>query len=251
MNQVVLVTGGSRGLGANTALALAKQGFDVVITYQANEQAALKVVEEIRNIGQKAEAMVLDVGIANAFGAFAQELQTLLATRFDTKQLHGLVNNAGMGMNHLVADMEEEVFDELYRVHVKGSYFLTQALLPLFSEGSSIVNISSGLARFSFPGYSAYAMMKGAVEVMTRYMAKEFGSQGIRVNTFAPGAIETDFRGGEVRDNKQVNQLIASVTALGRAGVPDDIGGAIAFLMTDASRWVNAQRIEASGGMFV
>jgi NAD(P)-dependent dehydrogenase (short-subunit alcohol dehydrogenase family) len=259
MNQttpsIALITGGSRGLGRNAALALAAQGSDVIITYQRQEADALALVAQIQTQyqaeGRRAAALQLDAGDSASFPAFAARLRELLSTQWQRPQFDHLINNAGFGHHALHAETQEADFDALYRVHLKGPYFLTQALLPLIADGGRILNISSGLARFSFPGSSAYAMMKGGVEVMTRYLAKELGPRGIAVNTLAPGAIETDFGGGRVRDDANLNRAVAAQTALGRVGLPDDIGGVIAALLAPGSGWINAQRIEASGGMLI
>lgn len=248
---IALITGGSRGLGRNAALALAAQGSDVIITYQRQQADALAVVAQIQALGRRAAALQLDAGDSANFAAFATRVRELLATQWQRPHFDHLINNAGFGHHAPFAETQEADFDALYRVHLKGPYFLTQALLPLIADGGRILNISSGLARFSFPGSSAYAVMKGGVEVMTRYMAKELGSRGIAVNTLAPGAIETDFGGGRVRDDATLNRALAAQTALGRVGLPDDIGGAIAALLAPGSGWINAQRIEASGGMLV
>jgi NAD(P)-dependent dehydrogenase (short-subunit alcohol dehydrogenase family) len=249
--KIALVTGGSRGLGRNTAVSLARRGVDAILTYHSNRAEAEAAVEEIRALGRKAVALRLDAGDTAAFGGFAGQVRDALRGQWGREQLDHLVNNAGTGLQAGFAETTEADFDALYRVHLKGVFFLTQRLLPLLRDGGRIVNVSSGLARFSLPGSSAYAAMKGAVEVLTRYLAKELAPRGIAVNTVAPGAIETDFRGGAVRDNPEVNRTVAAVTALGRAGVPDDIGPMIALLLDDANRWVTGQRIEVSGGMFL
>lgn len=251
MTKIALITGGSRGLGRNTALAMAKQGIDVVLTYQSKQAAAQEVVEEIVALGRKAVALQLDVAQVKAFDAFAQTLKQALQTHFQAEKFDFLVNNAGTGLTAPFAETTEQIFDDMVNIHLKSTFFVTQKLLPLINDGGRIVNISSGLARFTLPGYSAYAAMKGGIEVLTRYMAKELGARQIAVNTVAPGAIETDFGQGLVRDNKEVNAYIASQTALGRVGVPDDIGPMIASLLSEHNRWVNAQRIEASGGMLI
>jgi NAD(P)-dependent dehydrogenase (short-subunit alcohol dehydrogenase family) len=248
---IALVTGGSRGLGKNMALSLAGKGIDVVLTYRQQQAEAEAVVAEIRALGRRAAALPLDVAQAGSFDAFLGQLKTVLRETFEAGQFHFLINNAGMGVYAAFADTTEAQFDELVDTHFKGPFFLTQKALPLLADGGRVINISSGLARFAMPGYAAYAAMKGAMEVLTRYQAKELGARGIAVNTVAPGAIETDFGGGVVRDNAQVNQHIAAQTALGRVGLPEDIGGVVAFLCTDDARWINAQRIEASGGMFL
>jgi NAD(P)-dependent dehydrogenase (short-subunit alcohol dehydrogenase family) len=250
-NRIALVTGGSRGLGRSTALALARGGVDVIVTYRTQERTALEVVREIEAQGRKAAALMLDAGDVSAFPAFVSELRTTLTKLWKRNTFDFLVNNAGFGLGAPFVDTTEEMFDQLMNVHLKGVFFLTQAVLPLLADGGRIVNLSSGLTRFSFPGYAAYAVMKGGIEVLSRYLAKELGARGIAVNTVAPGAIETDFGGGTVRDNAGVNKMIAGQTALGRAGLPDDIGPLIAALLSDSGRWVNGQRIEASGGMLL
>jgi NAD(P)-dependent dehydrogenase (short-subunit alcohol dehydrogenase family) len=247
--KIALITGGSRGLGREGALHLAARGVDVVITYHAQRDKALEVVQAIEAQGRKAAALQLDAGNAASFAGFAAELRGLLDSHFGRTSFDYLVNNAGMAGHASFAETSEAMFDQLVAVHFKGVFFLTQTLLPLLADGGRILNLSSGLARFTLPGYAAYAAMKGAIEVLTRYLAKELGPRGISVNTLAPGAIATDFGGGMVRDNPQLNAFIASQTALGRVGLPDDIGAAIASLLSDDMRWVNGQRIEASGGI--
>ncbi|MET3431387.1 NAD(P)-dependent dehydrogenase (short-subunit alcohol dehydrogenase family) [Herbaspirillum seropedicae] len=249
--RIALITGGSRGLGKNTALHLARDGVGVILTYVGNQQAAEATVAELQALGAVAVALRLDLADSASFPAFAQAVREALKTHWQAEHFHYLVNNGGMGMHASIEETSEAVFDELFKVHLKGPFFLTQALLPLLAQGGRIINISSGLARFSLPGYAAYASMKGGVEVMTRYMAKEFGARGIVVNTVAPGAIETDFGGGRVRDNAELNSFVAHQTALGRAGLPDDIGAAIASLLRPDNGWINAQRVEVSGGMFI
>ncbi|HET7795518.1 MAG TPA: SDR family oxidoreductase [Rhizobacter sp.] len=248
---IALITGGSRGLGKSAALKLAEQGHDVILTYRRNAAEADAVVAQITQGGRRAAALALDVGDSRSFGDFAAQLRRLLAQRWQREHFDFLVNNAGMGHTASFADTTEAQFDELMNVHLKGPFFLTQALLPLLADGGRIVNVSSGLTRFALPGYAAYSAMKGGVEVLTRFLAKELGARGIAVNTLAPGAIETDFGGGLVRDNAQFNAAIAAQTALGRVGLPDDIGGAVAALLSPGSRWVNAQRIEVSGGQMI
>ena len=247
--KIALVTGGSRGLGKNMALSLAKKGLDVVLTYHSKKDEALAVVAEIESLGGKAAVLQLNAGVVKDFDAFFEELTSVLKDTFGVDKIDFLVNNAGIGIHAGFAETTEEQFDELMNLHLKGAFFLTQKALAVLNDGGGIVNISSGLARFSNPGYAAYAAMKGGIEVLSRYQAKELGSRGIRVNVVAPGAIETDFGGGMVRDNSEVNKHIAAVTALGRVGLPDDIGGVVAFLCTEDAKWINAQRIEVSGGM--
>jgi NAD(P)-dependent dehydrogenase (short-subunit alcohol dehydrogenase family) len=248
--KIALVTGGSRGLGKNTALKLAEHGVDVILTYRSSRAEAEEVVKQIERSGRRAAALPLNVELSATFADFAAKLRAELKgwqrDRFDF-----LVNNAGIGIHASFAETTEAQFDQLVNIHLKGVFFLTQKLLPLLADGGRIVNMSSGLARFALPGYAAYGAMKGAIEVLSRYMAKELGARGIAVNVIAPGAIETDFGGGAVRDNKQLNAMIASQTALGRVGLPDDIGGVIASLLSPENSWINGQRIEVSGGMFL
>lgn len=250
-SKIALVTGSSRGLGENTALALAKKGVDVVVTYHSKREEAENVVSSIEDMGAKAVALQLDTSDTKDIDRFVGQLKQTLQDKWQTDQFDFLINNAGVGINAPFAETTEEQFDRMMDIHVKGTFFVTQKLLPLIKDGGRIINTSSGLARFSTPGYAAYASAKGAIEVLTRYMAKELGSRKITVNVVAPGAIETDFGGGVVRDNQEMNDFIASQTALGRVGVPDDIGGAIASLLSEENRWVNAQRIEISGGVFL
>lgn len=248
---IALVTGGSRGLGRNAALHIAQQGIDVILTYRSQAAEAEATVAEIERLGRRAVALPLDVSQSAGFAAFAAQVREVLSGRWQRERFDFLVNNAGIGIHAGFMETTEAHFDQLVDIHFKGVFFLTQKLLPLMNDGGRIVNVSTGLARFALPGFAAYAAMKGAVEVLTRYLAKELGPRGIAVNVVAPGAIETDFGGGAVRDNAQMNAFIASQTALGRVGQPDDIGGVIASLLLPGSRWVNAQRIEASGGMFL
>lgn len=250
-SKIALVTGGSRGLGKNMAIAIAKKGLDVILTYNSKKDEAFEVVREIENLGQKAAALQLNVSDSKTFELFISEVNATLKNTFGTDKIDYLVNNAGIGIYSSFAETTEEQFDTLVNIQFKGTFFLTQKALPVLANGGGIINISTGLARFSLPGYSAYASMKGAIETLTKYLAVELGSRGIRSNVVAPGAIETDFGGGVVRDNAALNQHIASQTALGRVGLPDDIGSVIAFLCTDEAKWVNAQRIEVSGGQSI
>lgn len=250
-NKIALVTGGSRGLGKNMALALAKKGIDILLTYHKNEEEAKNVVSEIESMGNKAIALQLDVENSATFGAFISEVKSGLKEKFDTDKIDFLINNAGVGIHSTYDKATEEDLEKMFKIHVNAPFFLTQKLANHINEGGGIVNISSGLTRFANPQYSAYATMKGAVETLTKYQAKFFGEKKIRVNVVAPGAIETDFGGGVVRDNKDMNEMIASGTALGRVGLPDDIGGVVAFLCTDDGKWINGQRLEVSGGVFL
>ncbi len=245
--KTALITGGSRGLGRNMAIAIAKKGLDVIITYNSNKAAADEVVAEIQALGRKATAFSLDTSNIRNFDPFVEQLQSHLAGR----SIDFLVNNAGTALYALATETTEEQLDNIFNIHYKGVFFLTQKLLPHINDGGGIINISSGLTRISNPGSSVYGSMKAAVETLTRYLAKELGSRKIRANVIAPGAIETDFGNGRVRDNKNINEQIAGITALGRVGLPDDIGGVVAFLCTEDAYWVNAQRIEVSGGQAI
>jgi NAD(P)-dependent dehydrogenase (short-subunit alcohol dehydrogenase family) len=250
-HKIAVITGGSRGLGENAALKLAAKGVDVILTYRSKQPEADRVVQRIEALGARAVALQLDVGDSKSFVAFAAEVKKQLKAVWQREHFDYLLNNAGTALHASFEETTEAQFDEMVNVHFKGPFFLTQTLLPLLVDGGRILNISSGLARFSLPGSSAYASVKGAMEVLTRYQAKELGKRGIAVNILAPGAIATDFSGGMVRDNPEVNAFVASQTALGRVGLPDDIGNAVAQILSDESGWINGQRIEASGGMFM
>lgn len=250
-NKIAIVTGGSRGLGKNMAIALAKKGLDVVITYNSNKEAADGVVAEIKNTGRKAKAFQLNTSDITGFDAFIADVNAWTTKEYGTQGFDYLINNAGTALYAPVTDVTEQQMDGIFNIHYKGVFFLTQKALRVMNDGGGIVNISSGLARIAMPGSSVYGSLKAAVETLTRYMAKELGPRKIRVNVVAPGAVETDFGGGRVRDNKEINSQVASMTALGRVGLPDDIGGVVAFLCTDDARWINAQRIEVSGGQAI
>lgn len=250
-SNIALITGGSRGLGKDMALRLAEKGNHVIITYNTKAEEAQHVVNQIQQSGQKAAALQLNTGDIKSFDSFIATVKNTLKQEFGTDRLDFLINNAGMGSNAPIGEVTEEMFDDLMNVHFKGVYFLTQKTLPILNDGGGIVNVSSGLARFSVPGSSAYASMKGAVEVFTRYLAKELGPKGIRANVIAPGAIVTDFNGAHLRESEQIQNFVSSVTALGRPGMAEDIGGVVAFLCTADARWITGQRIEISGGMFV
>ncbi|CAE6944847.1 SDR family NAD(P)-dependent oxidoreductase [Vibrio sp. B1FLJ16] len=251
MNKVALITGGSRGLGRSAALKLANRNVDIILTYHNNEQAALEVVEKIKQTGQKVAAIKSDIRDVSSFDHLVKMVSSVLTKQFGRETFDYLLNNAGTGLQATIEETSTDYFNDMMNTHVKGPFFFTQKCLPLIEHGGHIVNVSSGLTRFSFPGSAAYTMAKGAVEVMTRYMAKEFAPKGIRVNTLAPGAIATDFRGGAVRDDEQVQAMIASFTALGRVGEPEDIGNAVAAIFSDGFDWITGQRIEASGGMIL
>jgi NAD(P)-dependent dehydrogenase (short-subunit alcohol dehydrogenase family) len=247
-NKIALVTGGSRGLGKNMALAIAQKGIDVMLTYHSDKAAADQVVAAIQSLGQKAVAFQLDTSNTKSFDNFMKQVAGYLQAGTGSPHFDFLINNAGTALYELAIDTTEDQLDAIFNIHYKGVFFLTQKSLPLLKDGGSIINISSGLTRLTNPGSSVYASMKGAVEVLTRYLAKELGARKIRVNVVAPGAIETDFGGGRTRDNKEINERIANLTALGRVGLPGDIGSVVAFLCTKDAGWINGQRIEVSGG---
>lgn len=251
MTTISLVTGASRGLGRSTAVSIARHGGDVILTYRSGAVEARAVVAEIEALGRKALALQLDVGDTATFPAFVERVNSALTSTWGRNGFDHLVNNAGHGELAGIAETTEAQFDGLFDVHVKGVFFLTQALAPLIADGGRIVNFSSGLTRVSFPGFSAYAAAKGAVEILTLYMAKELGGRGITVNTVAPGAIETDFLGGAVRDTPDYNKAFADMTTLGRVGHPDDVGPMVASLLGSDNRWITAQRIEVSGGQSI
>ncbi len=250
-SKIALVTGGSRGLGKDMALSLAQKGVDVIITYRSGREEALAVVESIRALGRKAVALPLDLSTTAPLGDFAGAVATHLQTTWDATGFDFLVNNAGIGAGVPFENVSEELFDEFLNVHYKGVYFLTQKLLPHLNEGGAIINISSGTTRFVNPGYSVYASMKGAMEVLTKYWAKELGARGIRCNIVAPGPVETDFNNAAIRNNPQLKERLASMSPLNRVGRAEDIGGVVAFLCTDEAAWINGQRIEVSGGINV
>ncbi len=249
--KVAIITGGSRGLGKAMAMNIAAKGQDVLLTYKSKKEEAEEVVALIEKRGRKAVALQLDTAQTKSFAAFGEAVKETLKQTWNRDDFDFLVNNAGFGIHALLTETTEEQFDQLVNVHFKGVFFLTQALLPLMADGGRIVNISSGLARFSSPGNSVYGAVKGAIEVLTRYMAVELGPRGIAVNTVAPGPIATDFGGGIVRDNEAVHQQLASQTALGRVGQAEDIGGVVAALLSEETRWVNGQKIEVSGGIYL
>lgn len=249
-SKIALVTGGGRGLGRDMALSIAKKGIDIVITYNANKNAADETVKEIQALGQKATTLKLNVADGGSFDGFILELQKTLKKEFDIEKIDFLINNGGFGVNSpSFAETTEQQFDQLLNVHFKGVFFLTQKVLPILNDGGGIVNISSGLTRVSFSGRGAYASMKSAIETLTKYLAKELGGRNIRANVVAPGAIATDFGGGYTRDNPHLQEHLKSITAIPRIGQADDVGGIIAFLCTDDAKWITGQRIEASGGM--
>ncbi|MDF2552399.1 MAG: family oxidoreductase [Chryseobacterium sp.] len=248
--KIALITGGSRGLGKNSALKIAQKGLDVIITYHSNKEEAENVVNEIKALGRKAIAFQLDTRNVKSFDTFIKSVSDHLKENTGSGNIDYLINNAGTALYSPIMETTEDQVDEMFNIHFKGVFFLTQKFLPFINDGGGIINISSGLARFALPGSSVYGSMKAGIEMLTKYMAKELGARKIKVNVVAPGAIETDFGGGRTRDDKNINAMIAGNTALGRAGLPDDIGGVVAFLCTEDARWITAQRIEASGGMF-
>lgn len=247
--KIALITGGSRGLGKNAAIRLAQHGTDIIITYHTKKEEAGEVVSEIEKNGRKAVALPFDVSQLKSFDNFIQQISKTLKEKWSREKFDFLINNAGIGATIPYAQATEEDFDQLMNVHLKGVYFLTQKSLPLIDDNGRIVNFSSGTTRFCVPGYSIYASMKGAIEIFTKYLAKEVGPRGITVNVLAPGAIETDFNNAAIRNNLQMKEFISSITALGRVGQPEDIGGVVTFLCSDEARWINGQRIEVSGGM--
>ena len=249
--KIALVTGGSRGLGKDMAISIAKKGIDIILTYRTNESEANNTVKEIESLGQKAAAIRLDMSEFTSLDNFVKEVLNKLQSTWSTTNLDFLVNNAGMGATVPFHEVTELLFDEFLNVHFKGIYFLTQKLLPNINSGGRIINISSGTTRFANPGYSVYASMKGAIEVFTKYLAKELGSRGIGANVVAPGPIETDFNNAAIRNNPQMKNVLSSLSPLGRVGMPEDIGSVVAFLCTDEARWINGQRIEVSGGINV
>ncbi|WP_443939762.1 SDR family NAD(P)-dependent oxidoreductase [Pedobacter sp. MW01-1-1] len=249
-NKIALITGGSRGLGKNAALKIAEKGLDIIITYNSNKEEADKTVAEIKALGRKALAYQLNTKEVSTFDAFIKNLGDYLEENTGSRNIDFLINNAGTALYAPITEVTEAQLDDMVDIHFKGVFFLTQKFLPFMNDGGGIVNLSSGLARFALPGSSVYGSMKAAIDMLTKYMAKELGARKIKVNAVAPGAIETDFGGGRTRDDKNVNAVVASNTALGRAGLPDDIGGVVAFLCTEDARWITAQRIEVSGGMF-
>jgi NAD(P)-dependent dehydrogenase (short-subunit alcohol dehydrogenase family) len=249
MTKIALVTGGSRGLGKDMALALAKKGIDVMLTYNTNKTEAEKVVAEITNSGRKAIALPFNVGDIKSFDGFLSDVSSSLQKNWGARTFDFLINNAGVGATIPIAQVTEEGFDKLLNIHFKGVYFLTQKSLLMMNDGGCVINISSGTTRFCVPGYSVYSSLKGAVEIFTKYIAKEFGGRGIRANIVAPGPVETDFNSAAIRSNPQMKSFLGSQTALGRVGQADDIGSVVAFLCTDDAKWINGQRIEASGGI--
>ena len=247
--KIALITGGSRGLGRNIAHHLAAKGTDILFTYHSRKDEADSLIEELKLMGRKAVALQLDTGVSTSFPAFVAEVKSALKANWNRGDFDFLINNAGMALYAPFSEVTEAQFDGIINVHFKGVVFLTQALLPIIKDGGRIINLSSGLARFAYPGSSIYGATKAAIDTLTRYMALELGPRRITVNSVAPGAIETDFGGGNVRDNADLNAMIASRTPLGRVGLPDDIGGAVSLLLSDEAGWINGQRIEVSGGI--
>jgi NAD(P)-dependent dehydrogenase (short-subunit alcohol dehydrogenase family) len=249
MTKIALLTGGSRGLGRDMALALAKKKIDVILTYHSNKDQAEEVVKEVEVIGQKAAALAFNVADISSFDMFLAQVSGILKEKWNTEKIDFLINNAGIGATVPIANMTETIFDNFVNIHFKGVYFLTQKSLLMMNDGGGIVFISSGTTRMTIPGYSIYSSLKSAVETFTKVVAKEYGSRGIRSNVVAPGPIETDFNDAAIRNNPQMKGFLSSITALGRVGNADDIGGVVAFLCTDDAKWINGQRLEVSGGM--
>ncbi len=249
MSKIAVVTGGSRGLGKDMVLNLAKKGLNVIFTYNSKEDEANEVAKQVEALGQKSATLQLSVDKQDGFDAFFGKLQTILNDQFSGAKIDFWINNAGIGLPSKLGETDENTFDTLMNIHVKSPYFLVQKALPMMNDGGGIINLGTGLTRFSMIGYSVYASMKAAQTTLSQYWALELGPKQIRVNTVAPGAIETDFGGGVVRDNAHINEHVANITALGRVGLADDIGSVVAFLCTDDAKWINGQRIEVSGGM--
>ena len=246
---IALITGGSRGLGRNMAHHLAAKGVDIIFTYHSNREQADSLVAELSQMNRKAVALQLDTGQVSTFPGFAEQVRTALKATWNAGRFDFLINNAGTGLYVPFMETTEAQLDDMVNIHFKGVFFLTQTLLPIMNDGGAILNLSSGLARFCYPGSSAYGSKNGAVDVLTRYLALELGPRRIRVNSIAPGAVETDFGGGRVRDNAELNAMLASRTPLGRVGLPDDIGGIVSVLLSAEAGWLNGQRIEVSGGI--
>ena len=249
--KIALVTGGSRGLGKDMALSLGAKGLGVILTYNSKKEEAEAVVHQIESLGQKAIALQLDIGQISSLDSFIAQVKNALNNKWQVEKFDFLINNAGIGASIPFAEATEEAFDLMTNIHFKGVYFLTQKFLPLLNDRGGIVNVSSGTTRVTTPGYSIYAPLKAAIECFTKYLAKDLGSRGIRANVLAPGPIETDFNGAAIRNNAQMKQYLSTQTALGRVGTAEDIGSIVAFLCSEESYWINAQRIEASGGMFL
>ena len=249
--KIALVTGGSRGLGKDMAINIAKKGINVILTYRNNEADAAQTVKEIEALGQKAVALQLNMSASESLNDFVEKLKAILQSDFQSASFDYLINNAGMGATVPFEEVSEEMFTEFLNVHFKGIFFLTQKLVPFINAGGRIINISSGTTRFANPGYSVYASMKGAIETFTKYLAKELGAKGIGANVVAPGPVETDFNNGAIRNNPQLKGMLSSMSPLGRVGAADDIGSVVAFLCTDDAKWINGQRIEVSGGINV
>jgi len=250
-NKIALITGSSRGLGKEMAIRLAQQGADILVTYNSNKEQAEGTVKEIEALGQKAQMFQLNVGDASSFDQFFLSVSKSLKEDWGVEKFDILVNNAGVIAHEPIAQASMETFDNLMNIQLKGPFFITQRALELLNDGGRIINISTGLARFSIPGYGAYASMKAGIEAFTRYLAKELGSRQITANVVAPGAINTDMNKAALENNPEMEKMLSSVTALGRVGVAEDIGGVVAFLSSEDARWINGQRIEASGGMFL
>lgn len=248
MSRIALITGASRGLGRSMAEHLARDGWGVLGTYSTNRAAAEEAVAGIEQHGGSAAMLPFDAAEPDAVPRLVSAVRETLHSVFGAERLDALVNNAGIGEFASFAETTEAQFDRVVLTNLRAPFFLTQQLLPVLADGSRVLNVSTGLARFTNPGYAAYAATKGAIEVLTRYQAKELAPRGIRVNVIAPGAIATDFSGGAVRDVPEVARAVAAQVALGRAGEPDEIGAAVAAILSDGFRWVDGTRIEVSGG---
>lgn len=247
--KIALVTGGSRGLGKDMAISLAKKKYDVLLTYRSNEEQANEVVKEIKSMGCNASALYLDMSDFNSLDGFILNVKETLHKKWNASAFDFLINNAGMGATVPFEQVTEELFNDFLNVHFKGVYFLIQKSLPLLNNGGRIINISTGTTRYALPGYSVYASMKGAIETLTKYLAKELGTKGINVNVVAPGPVETDFNNAAIRNNPQMKERLSLMSPLNRVGRADDIGAVVAFLCSDDAKWINGQRIEVSGGI--
>lgn len=247
--KIALVTGGSRGLGKDMALSLAKKGIDVILTYNTNKEEAEKVVSEIQSMKRKASCLPFDAANFKMLDSFVTDVVNTLKKNWNTDKLDFLVNNAGVGATIPIPQVTEEAFDRLMNIHFKSVYFLTQKILPNINDNGAVVFISSGTTRFCVHGYSVYSSLKSAIETFTKYVAKEFGSRGIRANVVAPGPIETDFNNAAIRNNPQMKTHLTNATPLGRVGRADDIGSVVAFLCTEDAKWINGQKIEVTGGI--
>jgi NAD(P)-dependent dehydrogenase (short-subunit alcohol dehydrogenase family) len=249
VTKIALVTGGSRSLGKDMAISLAKKNIDVILTYKDSKGAAQDVVKEIKALGRNAAALQFDQSDVKSIDPFLAEVRRVLLKEWNSQKFDFLINNAGIGATVPIPQVTEEIFDHILNTNFRSIYFLTQKSLPMMNDQGSVIFISTGTTRFSIPGYSVYASLKGAMEIFSKYVAKEFGNRGIRSNVVAPGPVETDFNDAIIRNTPQLITYLSSLASLGRVGQADDIGSVVAFLCTDDAKWINAQRIEVSGGI--